>query len=179
MKRHIALILLALVVAAGGCAPKTQTLKPLATALADKLGRTPANNVVEFETCDVTVCAYSAYFTTADNFPELDVRVSDASGPLGLTLTDKIPLTGGNDLLGNMNGELSRTAIKGRLEVISGTNRFPPSYSEWRSANTQGNIKVKLLLFLIRDSGMSYAFDGKSLTGNLMLVQTLKDFNQP
>ncbi len=182
MKRLVIFLLLSLIVASSGCASQTTaTLKPLATTLADKFGRTAANAVVEFQSCGVTVCTYYVYFTTLDDFAVLNVRAKTVADEVNLSTHDgkpNLPGAGGEELR-RLNDDLSTTSIKGRLTVVtSGVDQEPPA-TAWVFTNAKGERAATMTLFRIRESGISYAFDGKPLQDDLLLIQTSVDLNQP
>lgn len=161
-----------------GCADKTKTLKPLATTLADKLGRTPANMVVEFQGCGATVCHYDVYFTTPDDFAALNSQIKRVTGELGISAPDGTEHVANDDIVNDMNSDLSTTSIKGRLKIAAGVYQQLPS-SMWTIANNHGQRVATITLFWIRDSGITYEFDGKTFNSNMLLVSTNVDLNQP
>ncbi len=163
-----------------GCVNKTKiaNLKPLATALADKLGRTPANMVVEYQGCGATVCHYDVYFTTPDDFAALNDQIKRVASELGLSAPDGTEHVASGDIANNMNSDLSTTSIKSRLKIAAGVYQRLPS-SMWTIANSRGQYVATITLFWVRDSGTTYEFDGKSFNSNLLLVSTDVDLNQP
>ena len=181
MKKQVALFALIAALVLSGCVNQRvveQQLKTRSTTLADKLGRTPKNTVVELPTCGATVCAYSVYFSTEDNFPELDARIHRIGNSPEIALSNIFSPTS-TSLLDNMNSDLSKSSIKRRLIVTSGKYVYGPLAAEWVYRNSRGQLAAIVTLFEIRDGSVSYAFDGRPLTGNLVLVQTLFDLNQP
>lgn len=178
MRRLIAFLLLVVVVALSGCANKTKTdkLKPLATALADRLGRTSDNMVVEFQSCGATVCSYDVYFILTDDSDTLNSRFTGVLSTLGDSMSSGAPTRVGHDLVRNLNSSLSTTSVKGRLTATEPNSIL--SADEWEVRNQKGALTAVVELYDTRDSGVSYAFDNKPLHGHIVHVQSLVDTNQ-
>jgi len=175
MRKKLGLLALALVLTLTGCAYKTAKLKPQATALADKLGRTPSNMIVEFQTCGETVCSYDIYFTMADDLDTLTSRFGSVLSTPNDTFGSGTPHLTAHDLVGNLNSGLSTTSIKSRM-TVTGSYNFT-SANEWYLKNKQNVLVAVVEIHNTRDSSVSYAFGGKPLHGNIVHVESLVDTN--
>jgi len=175
MRKKLGLLALALVLTLTGCAYKTAKLKPQATALADKLGRTPSNMIVEFQTCGETVCSYDIYFTMADDLDTLTSRFGSVLSTPNDTFGSGTPHLSTQDLVGTLNSGLSTTSIKSRM-TVTGSYTDIESY-EWVLKNKQNVLVAVVELYDTRDGSLSYAFGGKPLHGNIVHVESLVDTN--
>jgi hypothetical protein len=80
---------------------------------------------------------------------------------------------GGGALLDDLNSELSGTQIGGRLVVTAGAYTDPGGY-DWGLANEKGEGVASVFLYITKDRGVSYTFDGKPLPNqNIVLVYAL------
>jgi|GEM_PF-3496260 len=174
----VPLCLIMLLVMAG-CDDQAANLRArtLAQAMAETLGRTPSNNLVEFLSCGAFRCTYDVYFTSPDDFNGMNARVPGLIKENNLKLRYATPQNFPGMLM-NINGDLDRTSLKGRLvgTVISGTARadgtdFEPAYSYWDFLNENGLYVAEVSLYLVKDGRVKYAFNGKPITGNIGYVR--------
>jgi hypothetical protein len=56
-----------------------QRAQRLAQSVADAVGRTSANSIVEYESCGMLVCVYRVYFSIPDGPNEMYARLSTLS----------------------------------------------------------------------------------------------------
>jgi hypothetical protein len=144
----------------------------LARQVADALGRTPANGIVEFESCGMFTCVYNVYFASPDDLAGMTPRVL-ALSKLHLSVGLPAPLSSGNPLLNIMNGGLDQTRIRGRMTVTSTSTFREPADYYWTLQNEQGETVCRIWLYRTKDSGVTYLFDGKPLpNSNIVHVQT-------
>jgi hypothetical protein len=144
-----------------------QRAQRLAQSIANSLGRTSANSIVEYESCGMLVCVYRVYFSIPDGPNEMYARFSALD-------TLKLRVSGGGSvggaLLRNLNSDLSQTGIVGRLAVSAGAYSNPGG-NGWGLANEKGEGVASIELFITKNQGVSYTFDGKLLPNeNIVLV---------
>ena len=150
-----------------------QRAQALAQQVADALGRTPANEIVEFRNCGMVVCGYDVYFTSSEEFAGTDAR-AHALTKLNLSVGYGTPSDSANPLLNSLNGDLDRTPIHGRLTVTSTSTYREPVYSYWVLQNERGETICRIYLYRTKDTGVTYLFDGKPLPNtNIAQVETL------
>jgi hypothetical protein len=185
MNRRVLIILLSVVlgcvlVCAGGVALNTwlayrtpspdQRAQALAQQVADALGRTPADQIVEFKSCGMFTCYYHVFFTSPEDFAGMDARVH-ALGKLHLSVGIVSPGGGGRSLLG-VNADLGRT----RLTAASAGQYREPDFSWWTLLNERGETVSYVYLYRTQGTGVTYRFDGKPLP-NANIVELYTEVN--
>jgi hypothetical protein len=151
-----------------------QRAQALAQQVADALGRTPANQIVDYKLCGglFISCGYHVYFAFPEGFAGMDARVR-AMSKLNLRVGLADEFDSGNPLL-DINGDLNMVQIRGRLTVTSTSPYREPVFSYWILQNEQGETVGRIWLYHTRDTGVSYLFDGKPLpNSNIVHVFTL------
>jgi hypothetical protein len=182
MKRRVVIILVSVVLlCALGCAGlyawwsygnqlTEQRARELAQQVADALGRTPADAIVDFRSCGMFACGYNVYFTSLEDFAGMDARLH-ALSTLHLHVGIVAPGGGIRPLL-DMNGELGRT----RLTASSASPYREPGFSSWTLLNEQGETVCSIYLYNTKNTGVTYLFDGKPLP-NANIVELYTDIN--
>jgi hypothetical protein len=132
-----------------------------AREIADTLGRTPGNSIVDFESCGMFTCGYNVYFASPEDHASMDARVR-APSKLDLRVGLASPGGSGNSLL-DINSDLDRTQIRGRLTVTSTSTYREPTFSYWTLQNERGETVCRIWLYWTRDTGVTYLFDGKPI----------------
>ena len=167
MKRRVVIILVSVVLlCALGCAGlyawwsygnqlTEQRARELAQQVADALGRTPADAIVDFRSCGMITCYYHAYFTSPEDFAGMDARVH-ALGTLHLSVGIASPSGGQRSLLG-VDSELGR----GRLTATSAGPYREPGFSSWTLLNERGETVSYIYLYRTQGTGVTYRFDGR------------------
>jgi len=150
-----------------------QRAQALAQQIADALGRTPADHIVEFESCGMFTCVYNVYFASPEDFAGMDARVHALS-----KLNLRVGLTAETEhvvpLLNVMNDDLNRTPIRGRLTVTSPSTYREPVNSYWNLQNERGETVCRIYLYRTQDTGVTYRFDGKPIpNSNIVHLYTL------
>jgi hypothetical protein len=144
-----------------------QRAQEFAQQVADALGRTPANQIVEFESCGMFACGYNVYFTFPEDFAGLDARVHTLS-----TLHLRVGLAstgGGIEPLLDVNSFMGRT----RLTATSASPYREPGFSYWTLQNERGETACRLWLYYTKGTGVTYLFDGKPLpNANIVRLYT-------
>jgi hypothetical protein len=135
-----------------------QRAQALRQQVADALGRTPSDQIVEFESCGMFDCIYHVYFTSPEDPTGMDARVR-ALSKLHLRVGLAVARGSGESLLSGMNGALNQT----RLTVTSPSTYKEPFYNYWDLQNEQGNTVCRIWFYLSKDTGVTYLFDGKPL----------------
>jgi hypothetical protein len=129
----------------------------LAQQVADALGRTPADAIVDFRSCGMIDCVYNVYFASPEDPAGMDARVRALSKfNLHVGLAD--PRASGDPLLNQMNGALGRD----RLTTIPSPSGEPDS-TYWTLQNERGETVGRVWLYWTRDRGVTYLFDGKPI----------------
>jgi hypothetical protein len=140
-----------------------------ARQVADALGRTPGNSIVDFESCGMFTCVYNVYFTSPDEFATMTPRVL-ALNKLNLRVQLPYGTGTGNPLINIMNGDLERTRIRGRLTVSPTGTLREPGGTDWYLQNEQGATACRVWLYFTK--GATYLFDGKPLpNANIVHVE--------
>ena len=180
MKRRVVIILVSVVLlCALGCAGlyawwsygnqlTEQRARELAQQVADALGRTPADAIVDFRSCGMFTCYYHVFFTSPEDFAGMDARLH-ALGTLHLSVGIVSPGGGGRSLLG-VNAELGRT----RLTAASAGQYREPGFAWWTLLNERGETVSYVYLYRTWDTGVTYRFDGKPLP-NANIVELYTD----
>ncbi len=181
MKRRVLIGLFVLILLCAavpvGCSISARLARERAQALAqeiaDALGRTPDNSIVEFRLCGMFTCVYNVYFSSPEGFAGMDARVH-ALSKLNLSVALASPLGSSNPLLINMNDDLGRTPIRGRLTVTSPSTYREPVNSYWNLQNERGETVCRIYLYRTQDTGVTYRFDGKPIpNSNIVHLYTL------
>jgi hypothetical protein len=145
-----------------------QRTQALAQQLAAALGRTPADAIVEFQSCGIVNCLYNVLFTSPEDFAGLDARLR-ALGPLHLRVGLAFP-GGGNRPLLDVNGGLGRE----RLTAASAGPYREPGFAWWTLLNERGETVAYIYLYHTQGTGVTYRFDGKPLPdANIVYLYTL------
>jgi hypothetical protein len=129
-----------------------QRAQALAQQVADALGRTPTDRIVDFRSCGMITCYYHAYFTSPEDFAGMDARLH-ALGTLHLSVGIVSPGGGGRSLLG-VNAELGRTRL-------TASPYREPDFSSWTLLNERGETVCSIYLYRTQGTGVTYRFDGR------------------
>jgi hypothetical protein len=164
MKRRVLIVLVVVILLCAalpvGCTVSRrlahERAQALARQVADALGRTPANQIVEFESCGMFACGYNVYFASPEDPAGMDARVR-ALGALHLRVGLAVARGSGEPLLNGINGALGQD----RLTVTSPSTYSEPDYTYWDLQNEQGQTVCRIWLYWTRDTGVTYLFDGK------------------
>jgi hypothetical protein len=122
-----------------------------AQQIADALGRTPANSIVDFRSCGMIDCHYNVLFHTPDDQASLDARVH-ALSMLNLKVQGFGPNCGA-DPLNIVNGGLLQIQIRGRLDVAPFSRYRDPAGFEWSLQNERGEDIGSICLWMTKDRG--------------------------
>ena len=152
----------------------------LARDLADAFGRTSANSVVEFQSCGMMECRYQVWFTTEEGKEAAGARIVGEISSRGLMTGRQFPYPIGQSVLNDLNGALPQTATasKDRLVLTSGSYSAS-NMAEWELVNRLGEVTAAVKLYVTKDSGASFAFGSKVLSGNIMLVMIYVNPRKP
>ena len=131
----------------------------LARDLADTFGRTTTNNITEFQSCGMMECVYSVWFTTEEDQDAFNTRILREISSHAMTIGGKSLNFGRNPV-----NEL------GHLSVISGTYSVS-ARMQWQLINSLGQSQGTVSLYPTKDSGAKFAFAGKAVSGNFVIVE--------
>lgn len=164
-----ALVFIAMLLGLSACENPAaeQKAKTLAEAVADKLGRTPANHLITYKQCGAFVCTIDVYFFTSEAVTDFQSRFGDLPS-LGVTVRN----SGSQEttVTTEVNADLSRSQIKERFTAVS--NQEPRvERVDWGLGDSNNRYVVEISYFGTRQPGIGYTFDGKTFTSHLVRVR--------
>ena len=139
-----------------------------AAEIADALGRTPGNQLAEYETCwDMgNECGYVIDFTTQDSATTIESRLIT----VGLSATVSARAISSNfTIIGHLSSDTStHSKLKEAGPNTIAMSRRHETYS-WLPTETDGRI-TSIVLYTTATWPNRYTFDGKPLVGDVMEV---------
>jgi hypothetical protein len=138
-----------------------------ASSLADRLGRTPQNEIaLESQCWDImTRCGTLVIFSTPGSYAELDAQIA----ALGMDFSPP-RRTDGYGVFTSVNLNTSRTlTADGSLGMTDRFDLPEPLAYEWQ-ADLAGGKQAKITHYDLQSTGSVYALDGVPLSDNIVVV---------